>query len=502
MTELWPKLTVRRRFLLQNLVMVLVPVLLLVFIGAGTYYGLRATGNFRDREMELLWPEAGSAVPVSLALSHLRAHVDMSELEDGHQDIVPRRYFTSVEALGMRVAVLHDGQVNYETEPGNAQALVAETYARAPMSQNIYRWDDDGLVFRYQNPEHRAIAVAVMDRPFVLDEGYFPANMARLLEKLLVAVVLLASLIIAGVGYFLARRGARHILQPLTELQQSARRIGAGDYDTSVPVYHDDELGETAAVFERMRQQLRSDRQLRKRYERNRQELMAGIAHDLATPLTKIQGFTEGITDGIDNTPEKRRHYLERIHATSKQMEGLVRQLFLVSKLELGEVAFQWQQLPVRRVLQGYVAEQQDNLPKGFDLRFADDWPQDSEPLLRLDRDQFHRVLDNLLSNSIRYQMGDQGSLTFQLYRSGEQLVIRAQDTGKGVVAEELPHLFESFYRTDKARVNVAGGSGLGLAIVRHIIEAMQGSVRAEQVPEGGLRIVMTFPWQERREKK
>jgi signal transduction histidine kinase len=98
--------------------------------------------------------------------------------------------------------------------------------------------------------------------------------------------------------------------------------------------------------------------------------------------------------------------------------------------------------------------------------------------------------------------MGDQGSLTFQLYRSGEQLVIRAQDTGKGVVAEELPHLFESFYRTDKARVNVAGGSGLGLAIVRHIIEAMQGSVRAEQVPEGGLRIVMTFPWQERREKK
>ena len=183
-------------------------------------------------------------------------------------------------------------------------------------------------------------------------------------------------------------------------------------------------------------------------------------------------------------------------------MEGLVRQLFLVSKLELGEVAFQWQQLPVRRVLQGYVAEQQDNLPKGFDLRFADDWPQDSEPLLRLDRDQFHRVLDNLLSNSIRYQMGDQGSLTFQLYRSGEQLVIRAQDTGKGVVAEELPHLFESFYRTDKARVNVAGGSGLGLAIVRHIIEAMQGSVRAEQVPEGGLRIVMTFPWQERREKK
>ena len=85
------QLSVRQRFLLQNIVLVLVPILLLVLLGSGIYYGLRATGNFRDREMELLWPEAGSAVTVELAISHLRAHVDKSELDEMGKPTVPRR---------------------------------------------------------------------------------------------------------------------------------------------------------------------------------------------------------------------------------------------------------------------------------------------------------------------------------------------------------------------------------------------------------------------------
>jgi len=496
MAKFWPQLTIRRRFLLNNIVMVLVPVLLFVLLGTGVYYGLRATGNFRDREMELFWPEAGSAVPVELALSHLRAHVDQSELDDVDKRAIPRRYFTSVEAMGMREAVINDGVVSYETSPGLAQDLVEATYARVPEGQNVYLWDDKGLVFRYQNAATNSIAVAIFDQPFVIDEGYFPANMNHFLERLLLIVVLFSSLLVAGAGFLLARRSSRHVLHPLEQLRQSARRIGGGDYDTSVPVYSDDELGETAAVFEQMRQQLKNDRALRERYERNRQELMAGIAHDLATPLTKIQGYTEGIMDGVANTPEKQRRYLERVHSTSKQMEGLVRQLFLVSKLELGQVAFQWQQVPAKRLLQSYVKEQQEALPAGFTLAFVDEWPRGSEPLLRLDKEQFHRVLDNLLSNSIRYRLGDTGSLTLRLYLAGDRLALSAQDTGKGVATEELPHLFDSFYRTDKARANVAGGSGLGLAIVRHIVATMQGDIHAEQAPEQGLNIVMTFPWQ------
>lgn len=493
------QLSVRQRFLLQNIVLVLVPILLLVLLGSGIYYGLRATGNFRDREMELLWPEAGSAVTVELAISHLRAHVDKSELDEMGKPTVPRRYFASAEAMGMREAIVNDGVVAYETEPGTAQALIAATYARVPTGRNVYLWDDNGLVFRYQSADGSSIAAAVMDVPFVIDEGYFPKHVNRQLEKVLLLVVLLGAAIIVGVGYALARSGSHQILRPLDALRQSARRIGAGDYDTPVPVYRADELGETAAVFEDMRQQLRADRELRKRYEHNRQELMAGIAHDLATPLTKIQGFTEGIIDGIADTPEKQRRYLERVHSTSKQMEALVRRLFLVSKLELGQVAFQWQQLPVRHLLQDYVAEQQESLPAGFTLAFTDDWPTDSEPVLRLDKAQFHRVLDNLLSNSIRYRAGETGSLTLRLYATGKRLAISAQDTGRGVAPEEAGHLFESFYRTDKARVDVAGGSGLGLAIVRHIVQTMQGNIHAESALGAGLNVIMTFPWSEAR---
>lgn len=119
-------LSVRYRLLLNNVIMVLIPVLLLVGIGSAVFHGLRATGNFREREMEILWPEAGDTIPVLLGLSHLFSNVD------GGEDEKLERHTKSMEELGIQVAVIRNGRLDYETEPGSAQALIAASYQVAP----------------------------------------------------------------------------------------------------------------------------------------------------------------------------------------------------------------------------------------------------------------------------------------------------------------------------------------------------------------------------------
>ena len=285
----------------------------------------------------------------------------------------------------------------------------------------------------------------------------------------------------------------RDIVAPLEDLQQASRRIANGDYDTPVASHGTDELGETAAVFEEMRRQLQAGRKMRDAYEKNRQELFAGIAHDLATPLTKIQGYTGGILDGIAATPEKQKKYLELVYHTSQSMEQMVHELFLLSKLDLGKVDFQWENASLAPLLQQYVDLQKEALSaQGFSLRFENRLPGESPVVL--DRIQFQRVLDNVLSNALKYRDSDNGSLTVRLAAKDGGYLIECEDRGRGVAQEDLGRIFESFYRTDKARADVAKGNGLGLAVTARIIEAMKGRIWARPAVPKGLCICIWLP--------
>lgn len=330
-------LSVRHRLILNNIIMVFVPVLLLVIIGSTVFYGLRATGNFREREIELLWPEAGNSAPILMGLSHIFTNVDGGERES------LGRHVGSMEAAGIEVAVVRDGEVVYETVPGQARSLINKSYELASGDGNVLRWDDDGLVYRYVSKDKKSIGVAIGTVPFLIGRGFFPPHMGLVWSLIAIGVFLLAAAVIVFIGFLLVRRMTRDIVAPLESLQHASRRIASGDYDMPVASCSTDELGETAAVFEEMRRQLQAGRKMRDAYEKNRQELFAGIAHDLATPLTKIQGYTGGILDGIAATPEKQKKYLELVYHTSQSMEQMVHELFLLSKLDLGKIDFQWE---------------------------------------------------------------------------------------------------------------------------------------------------------------
>lgn len=481
-------LSVRRRLILNNIIMVLVPVLLLVSIGSAVSHGLRATGNFREREIEILWPEAGDTIPVLMGLSHIFTNVDGGEKEN------LERHMQSMEEAGIEVAVLRDGAVVYESEPDTAQALIAESYEIVPGEGNVLRWDDRGLVYRYVSRDGKNIGVAMGPVPFQIGQGFFPPHMGGVWSAMGIGIFLLAAAIIVFVGLLLVRRMTRDIVAPLEALQHAARRIGHGDYDTPVVSHGTDELGETAAVFELMRRRLQQGQKLREQYERNRQELFAGIAHDLATPLTKIQGYTGGVLDGIATTPEKQRRYLELVYHTSQDMEKMVHELFLLSKLELGKAVFQWEAASLRPILQQYVDRQKEALAaQGFALRFEDVLAAD-DACVMLDHIQFQRVLDNILSNAIKYKDSDSGRLTIRLLAKDGGYVIEFEDRGRGVARDELGQIFESFYRTDKARTDAAKGNGLGLAVTARIVEAMRGRIWARPAVPKGLCICIWLP--------
>ena len=480
-------LSVRHRLILNNIIMVFVPVLLLVIIGSTVFYGLRATGNFREREIELLWPEAGNSAPILMGLSHIFTNVDGGERES------LGRHVGSMEAAGIEVAVVRDGEVVYETVPGQARSLINKSYELASGDGNVLHWDDDGLVYRYVSKDKKSIGVAIGPVPFLIGRGYFPLHMGLVWSLIAIGVFLLAAAVIVFIGFLLVRRMTRDIVAPLEDLQQASRRIASGDYDTPVASCSTDELGETAAVFEEMRRQLQAGRKMRDAYEKNRQELFAGIAHDLATPLTKIQGYTGGILDGIAATPEKQKKYLELVYHTSQSMEQMVHELFLLSKLDLGKVDFQWENASLAPLLQQYVDLQKEALSaQGFSLRFENRLPGESPVVL--DRIQFQRVLDNVLSNALKYRDSDNGSLTVRLAAKDGGYLIECEDRGRGVAQEDLGRIFESFYRTDKARADVAKGSGLGLAVTARIIEAMQGRIWARPAVPKGLCICIWLP--------
>ena len=305
-----------------------------------------------------------------------------------------------------------------------------------------------------------------------------------------------------GLRVMLARNGVPFYVtenQDPEEIRRTAEAEtpeGRGDLDTPVRADSRDEIGDTLRAFEKARTELKAARERRIQYDQSRKELLAGIAHDLATPLTKIQGYASGIKDGIADTPEKRQRYLDKILETVESMARLDQTLFLFSRLDLDQVPFHWETVDLCQYVTDYVEEQQDHWNRnGLSVTFHSDLPR---ACIQLDRDQFARILENLLSNSWKYRRSHTGSVVLSLAPGRPGFVeLRCSDDGQGVAPAHLDKIFESFYRTDRARSHVAAGSGLGLAVVRKIVETMDGTIRALPNEPQGLIIAMEFPWKE-----
>lgn len=290
---------------------------------------------------------------------------------------------------------------------------------------------------------------------------------------------------------------SRSIIRPIENLKTAALQIKDGDLSQRLVATGKGEIGELSAAFEAMRIRLKYSIDQSLQYEENRKMLLSHISHDLKTPISAIKGYVEGIMDGIANTDEKRERYMQTIYRKAEDMDQLIDELFLFSKLDLQTVAFDFKTIDISRYLEHFLEEQRFDLEKsGVTLHYA---AAAKQPIMiAADPDKLSRVLTNILNNCVKYmgQQADGGEKRIDVSMQTEErnVVIELEDSGPGIEEEDLPYIFDRFYRAEQSRNSETGGSGLGLAIVKQIIEGHGGVVWAENAIHGGARFFLKLP--------
>lgn len=293
---------------------------------------------------------------------------------------------------------------------------------------------------------------------------------------------ILASVVVLLVGALVAARLSRRLTKPLTDATEATARIADGDLSVRLPDHHGggntDELDDLAKSINEMADSLARSRGLE-------QQFLLSVSHDLRTPLTSIQGYAEAIADGA--VPDERAA-AGIILAESRRLERLVRDLLDLAKLEARQ--FSLDLMPVD--LDDLVSDSVDGFRRevegaGLQLRLARSGRQVAAIA---DPDRLAQVVANLTENALKYASG---SITLAVIADPSAPRVEVSDDGPGIATEDLPHVFERLYVAGHQPVRKEIGSGLGLAIVRELVDAMGGTVRAEAVPGGGARMVVTL---------
>ena len=298
------------------------------------------------------------------------------------------------------------------------------------------------------------------------------------------AVLLALLAAVAFTNLYLTKHLFRHIQAPLDALVSGVKRIRDGDLDSPIGYRTEDEFRPACDALDEMAARLKASLEAQSRQQQQKQELIAGMSHDLKSPLTAIRAYPEGLLDGVAKDEDTRTRYLEIIYAKETELETLVNRLFSFAKLDLSEAPAEMEALQISEALSKIVA--------GFDAEGLDiqlkEIPKCS---VFADRELFSRSIVNLLDNSRKYGAGH---AVISARLTGTTVQICVADDGPGVEESKLEKIFALGYRTDSARQKPAGGSGIGLAVVKKAAERMHGSVKAENLDSGGLCVSLTLP--------
>jgi signal transduction histidine kinase len=306
-------------------------------------------------------------------------------------------------------------------------------------------------------------------------------------------LVLIAALVIPFIfcACLLTWLISRSILTPLKALKSAANAIMEGNLDFTIEYRKNNEMGDFCAVFDLMRERLKESLEKQTAYERSRKELLASISHDLRTPMTSIKGYVEGLQDGIANDEVKRNRYFAVIKDKTEKLDKLIDDLFQFSQLELGHLEMSFKEQNSEEMLKAILSPiEMEFKDSGLNLTSKRPFPS---VLVNADSDRIAQVFDNLLSNAKKF-MAEQGEIEIDVKDDGDHITVAIKDNGPGISAEDLPHVFERFYRGEKSRSREFGGTGLGLAICKQIVEEHDGRIWAISQMGKGSTFYFTLP--------
>ncbi|MDR2131824.1 MAG: HAMP domain-containing histidine kinase [Clostridiales Family XIII bacterium] len=379
---------------------------------------------------------------------------------------------------------LNATNAQYDAFEENKVTYVDETEGEKFLQKyKDYQFMDEAVVYR---SDSQGYLVVFSDRTSIpnnsdpWDDNYLVSLLAVIL---LIVVVYITNLT-------LTRRIFRSIMSPIETLANGVRHIRDGDLTYRIEYQNNDEFDAVCSDFNEMAARLLDMVNQRQKDEQNQKELIAGISHDLRTPLTSIKSYVKGLRDGVAKSKGKEDAYLDIIYRKTCDMEKLSDQLFVFSQMETDSFPFCFKPVSIHDYIVALLDSLEYDLLDKHTSITLDSACQTRRVLL--DGEQMKRVICNILENSVKHNQGREIRVDICLYQRNNTIILRIQDNGCGVSEHRLSRLFDLFYRGDEARSNLSSGSGLGLSIAKKIVAAHGGRITAEN--SGGLAMIIELP--------
>lgn len=294
-------------------------------------------------------------------------------------------------------------------------------------------------------------------------------------------------LVLSGLGAFLLALGitwiiAKVVSRPMLKMQAATRKIAAGELETRLTIRRDDEIGALSDSINHLAIELQ-------RYRDTRQEFFANISHELRTPITYLEGYAQVLKKRLYDTDEEKDKYLDIIHEEALRLHHLVDDLFDLAKMEEGKVSLSMKWIDLAEITENAV--QKIKLKAGEKSLSFKTEINNNISLIYGDGMRMEQVLLNLLENAVRYT--EKGSISVELDQNGSFIYLAVEDTGIGIPEDEIPYIFERFYRVEKSRSRQHGGTGLGLPIAKKMVELQGGKLLVSSKLGQGTRFELRF---------
>ena len=504
-------MTIKRRLFISNIVMILVPAAVAALIALGAAFAFWRVvyvqymdESLEDRRLPLVYKMISKQVESYLESgnSQGKAFVSLSDFAESHG------IFVKVNRAdgGLLFFVGNETEEFRQIENSFSELLAVSSDSNAKTGSESFSMNINGISFvkkpLFVRGENYSLLI------FGTFDWHEDKDNEAVFKILLAGIVLLVFAAVFATNSFLTRFIVKKVQSPLEILEDGVKNISDGNLSYRIDYSADDEFLPICSAFNSMASRLAELSEAQKKDEKNRRELIAGISHDLRTPLTSIKAYVEGLWDGVADTDEKREKYMATILLKTNEIITMTERLFMFSKLDLDEYPFSAEKLNVaaeiKKIVQSFSDDYGEKLSIKTDFSYGEnDCENGSETKIEnaeivFDKIQFRNALANIIETSLKYCGKEKCVVKISCGRRGGFAEISVLDNGPGVPDGALEKLFDVFYRTDSARSPRKKGSGLGLAITAKVCQHFGGTIFAENATEKdelhGLKITIRLP--------
>jgi len=479
---------IRTRIVLTSVLAIIIPIIIIVSFSSVFINTMAArldfssvTTNSYSLINQIQWNQTINDISNALII----------EKDDEKKLEILKGLISPIESIGCSFYIEKNGSALYESKNSEIDLNSINK------NENIYQFKNKDLtIVSHTADSSNAYTIIIKSSSYTVSEISSKAA-AENYNSLITSRAIIIVAVIAGIFILtiiiISLITSNTLIKPINKISAGANELASGNMNYEIDYSSKNELGILAENFNNMSRQIKYFMEKQSKADLQQKEMIAGIAHDLRTPLTSIKGYVEGLRDGIADTPEKREHYLNTIYASTCDTEKMLDDLLTISKLELGNITLHLEKVSVEDFI-NFASELQAELTKN-EFNFEIINHSKSNPCFRIDTDKFVRVINNIISNSIKYRRPDvKGKIIFNISEYSQSIIFEIKDNGMGVDKESLPRIFDTLYRADKARSNVRDGSGLGLSVCKQIIEMHGGMIWAQSEIGNGLSIFISLP--------